>query len=86
MLSPTRIKGTVDGKYGEGFEKSGFALHGITIRRNRVELEELLGDRESWKDITSAPMAGWGQGNNYHLIGQLQFITETLINSLNVDL
>jgi hypothetical protein len=40
------------------FKRVGFSLHGITTGRNRVRLEELVGDRERWKDITAASMAG----------------------------
>ena len=44
-------------------EKSRFVtiLHCISTGRNRlnrVRLEELVGDRERWKDITAASMAG----------------------------
>ena len=34
------------------------SLYGITTERNRVRLEKLVGDRERWKDITAASMAG----------------------------
>ena len=34
------------------------SLYGITTGRYRVRLEELVGDRERWKDITAASMAG----------------------------
>ena len=36
---------------------AGLSLHGITTERNQVRLEELVGDRERWKDITAASMA-----------------------------
>ena len=39
-------------------KRAGLSLYGITKRRNRVGLEELVGDRERWKDITAASMAG----------------------------
>ena len=38
--------------------RAGLSLYGITTGRNRVKLEELVGDRERWKDITAASMAG----------------------------
>ena len=50
-------KATVDGQYIEGSEKAGLTLYDITTGRNRVRLEELVGDRERWKDITAASMA-----------------------------
>ena len=37
---------------------AGLSLYGITTGRNRVRLEELVGARERWKDITAASMAG----------------------------
>jgi len=37
---------------------AGLSLYGITKGRNRVRLEELVGDRDRWKDITTASMAG----------------------------
>ena len=39
-------------------KRAGLSLHGITTGRNRVRLEELVGDTERWKDITAASMAG----------------------------
>ena len=39
-------------------KRAGLTLYGITTGRNRVRLEELVGDRERWKDITAASMAG----------------------------
>ena len=33
-------------------------MYDIATGRNRVRLEELVGDRERWKDITAASMAG----------------------------
>ena len=38
--------------------RAGLTLYGITTGRNRVRLEELVGDRERWKDITAASMDG----------------------------
>ena len=38
-------------------KRASLSLYGITTRQNRVRLEELIGDRERWKDIT-ASMAG----------------------------
>ena len=40
------------------FKRAGLSLHGISTGRNRVRLEELVGDKERWKDITAAAMAG----------------------------
>ena len=40
------------------FKRAGLSLYGVTTGRNRVRLEELVGDRERWKDITAASMAG----------------------------
>ena len=40
-------------------KRASLSLYGITTGRNRVRLEELVGDRERWKDITAASMAGW---------------------------
>ena len=37
---------------------AGLSLYGIATGRNQVRLEELVGDRERWKDITAASMAG----------------------------
>jgi hypothetical protein len=34
-------------------------MYGITTGQNRVRLEELIRDRERWKDITAASMTGW---------------------------
>ena len=39
-------------------KRAGLSLYGITTGRNRVRLEELVGDRERWKDITAASMEG----------------------------
>ena len=41
-------------------KRAGLSLYGITTGRNRVRLEELVGDREKWKklNITAASMAG----------------------------
>ena len=39
-------------------KRAGLTLYGITTGRNRIRLEELVGDRERWKDITAASMAG----------------------------
>ena len=39
-------------------KKAGLPLYGITTGRNRVGLEDLVGDRKRWKDITAASMAG----------------------------
>ena len=39
-------------------KRAGLSLYGITTGRNRVKLEELVEDRERWKDITTAFMAG----------------------------
>ena len=39
-------------------KRASLSLYGITTERNRVRLEELVGDRERWKDITAASMAG----------------------------
>ena len=39
-------------------KRAGLSLYGITTVRNRVRLEELVGDRERRKDITAASMAG----------------------------
>ena len=39
-------------------KKADSSLYGITTGRNRVTLKELVGDRERWKDITAASMAG----------------------------
>ena len=39
-------------------KRAGLSLDGITTGRSRVRLEELVGDRERWKDITAASMAG----------------------------
>ena len=39
-------------------KRASLSLYGITTGRNRVRLEELVGDRERWKDITAASMAG----------------------------
>ena len=39
-------------------KRAGLSLYGITTGRNPLRLEELVGDRERWKDITAAPMAG----------------------------
>ena len=41
-------------------KRAGFSLYGITTGRNQVRLEELVGDRERWKDIAAASMAGRG--------------------------
>ena len=38
--------------------RASLSLNGITTGRNRVRLEELVGDRERKKDITAASMAG----------------------------
>ena len=40
-------------------KRASLSFYGITTERNRVRLEELVGDRERWKDITAASMAGW---------------------------
>ena len=42
----------------EDLKRAGLSLYGITTGRNRVRLEELVGDRERWKDITAASMFG----------------------------
>ena len=34
----------------------------FTTKRNRIRLEELVEDRERWKDITAASMAGLAYG------------------------
>ena len=39
-------------------KRASLSLYGITTGRNRVRLEELVGDRERWKDITAASMTG----------------------------
>ena len=39
-------------------KRDSLSLYGITTGRNRIRLEELVGNRERWKDITAAPMAG----------------------------
>ena len=39
-------------------KRAGLSLYDTKTRRNRVRLEELVGDRERWKDITAASMAG----------------------------
>ena len=39
-------------------KKGSLLLYGITTGRNRVRLEKLVEDRERWKDITAASMAG----------------------------
>ena len=39
-------------------KRAGLTLYGITTEQNQVTLEELVGDRERWKDITAASMAG----------------------------
>ena len=46
------------GNIEKDLKRAGLLLYGITTGRNRVRLEELFGDRESWKDITAASMAG----------------------------
>jgi len=38
--------------------RAGLSLYGVNTGRNRVRLEELVGDRKRWKDITAASMAG----------------------------
>ena len=42
----------------EDLKRAGLSLYGIIKERNRVRLEELVGDRERWMDITAASMAG----------------------------
>jgi hypothetical protein len=42
----------------EDLKRASLSLYSITTGRNRVRLEELVGDRERWKDITAASMAG----------------------------
>ena len=39
-------------------KRASLSLYGITTGRNRVRLEELFGDRERFKNITAASMAG----------------------------
>jgi len=39
-------------------KRAGLSLCGIATERNRVRLEELVGVRERWKDITASSMAG----------------------------
>ena len=39
-------------------KRACLSLYGITTGQNRVRLEELVGDRERWKDITAVSMAG----------------------------
>ncbi len=39
-------------------KRARLTLYGIITGRNRVRLEELVGDRERWKDITAASVAG----------------------------
>ena len=39
-------------------KRASLSLYGIITGRNRVSLGELVGDRERWKDITAASMAG----------------------------
>ena len=41
-------------------KRAGLSLYGINTGRNRNRLEELVEDRERWKDITAAAasMAG----------------------------
>ena len=41
-------------------KRASLSLYGITTERNQVRLEELVGDRERWKDITAASMSGRG--------------------------
>ena len=38
-------------------KRAGLSLYDITTGLNRVRFEELVGDRERWKDITAASMA-----------------------------
>jgi len=45
-------------KIEKDLKSVAMSLYGITTGRNRVRLEELVGDRERWKDITAASMAG----------------------------
>ena len=42
----------------KNLKRASLSLYGITTGRNQVRLEELVGDRERWKDITAASMAG----------------------------
>ena len=39
-------------------KRASLSLYGITTGRNRVRLEELVGERDRSKDITAASMAG----------------------------
>ena len=39
-------------------KRASLSLYGIATGQNRVRLEELVGDRERWKDITAASMVG----------------------------
>ena len=39
-------------------KRASLSLYGINTGQNRVRLEELVGDRERWKDITAASMVG----------------------------
>ena len=39
-------------------KRASLPLYGITTERSRVRLKELVGDRERWKNITAASMAG----------------------------
>ena len=45
----------------QDLKRASLSLYGITTGRNRVRLEELVGDTEKWKDITAASMAGQGR-------------------------
>jgi len=39
-------------------KRTGLSFYGITTGRNRARLEKLVRDRERWRDITAASMAG----------------------------
>ena len=45
-------------KVEKDLKRAGFSVYGITTERNLVRLEELMGDRDRWKDITATSMAG----------------------------
>ena len=41
----------------KNLKRASLSLYGITTGRNRVRLEELVGDKERWNGITAAFMA-----------------------------
>ena len=46
-------------------QSMGLSLYGISTVRNRVRLEELVGDKERWKDITAAAASMAGRDVQY---------------------